>query len=119
MNEVNIADSSVAIRVADALAAVPESAQVRFTKLFERGTLAVEVYAPRETDSQTPHSRDEIYVIISGGGEFVSEGKSRRVAPHDFIFVAAGIEHRFENFSDDFATWVFFYGAEGGEVLAK
>ena len=29
---------------------------------------------------------------------------------------AAGVEHRFENFSDDFAVWVFFYGPEGGEV---
>jgi hypothetical protein len=25
------------------------------------------------------------------------------------------VEHRFENFSDDFGTWVFFYGPEGGE----
>ena len=23
--------------------------------------------------------------------------------------------HRFEEFSDDFATWVMFYGPEGGE----
>ena len=28
---------------------------------------------------------------------------------------AAGEVHRFERFSDDFATWVFFYGPEGGE----
>ncbi len=108
--------SSVTINVAEALAAVPESAPVRFTKLFERGALTVEIYAPRGTDPQTPHSRDEIYVVISGTGEFVSEGKRRRIAPHDFIFVAAGVEHRFENFSGDFATWVFFYGAEGGEL---
>jgi hypothetical protein len=25
------------------------------------------------------------------------------------------MEHYFENFSDDFATWVIFYGEEGGE----
>ena len=24
--------------------------------------------------------------------------------------------HRFEEFSDDFLVWVFFYGPEGGEV---
>jgi hypothetical protein len=29
--------------------------------------------------------------------------------------VAAGVQHRFEEFSDDFATWVIFYGPEGGE----
>jgi uncharacterized RmlC-like cupin family protein len=33
----------------------------------------------------------------------------------DVLFVCAGVPHRFENFSADFATWVFFYGPEGGE----
>jgi len=32
------------------------------------------------------------------------------------LFVAAGEEHRFTEFTDDFATWVFFYGPEGGEA---
>jgi mannose-6-phosphate isomerase-like protein (cupin superfamily) len=36
----------------------------------------------------------------------------------DVLFVAAGVEHRFENFTDDFAAWVFFYGPEGGEPAA-
>ena len=35
--------------------------------------------------------------------------------PHDFLFAAAGVPHRFENFSYDFAVWVLFYGPEGGE----
>ena len=25
------------------------------------------------------------------------------------------LEHRFKNFSEDFAIWVLFYGPEGGE----
>ena len=29
---------------------------------------------------------------------------------------AAGTAHRFENFTDDLAVWVLFYGPEGGEV---
>ena len=33
----------------------------------------------------------------------------------DALFVRAGIVHRFEDFAADFATWVFFYGPEGGE----
>jgi hypothetical protein len=32
------------------------------------------------------------------------------------LFVAAREEHRFVEFTDDFATWVFFYGPEGGEA---
>ena len=31
------------------------------------------------------------------------------------LFVAAGQVHRFEDFSNDFAVWVFFYGPDGGE----
>ena len=31
------------------------------------------------------------------------------------MFVPAGVEHRFENFTEDFKTWVIFYGGDGGE----
>jgi len=32
----------------------------------------------------------------------------------DFLFVSAGVEHRFEEFSKDFKTWVIFFGPKGG-----
>lgn len=90
-----------------------------FKGLFRHGSLEVEVYRPVKVDLQQPHSRDEVYIIISGTGEFVSEGKRHTFAPGDFLFVPAGAEHRFEKFSDDFATWVIFYGPEGGENNAS
>jgi hypothetical protein len=34
----------------------------------------------------------------------------------DLLFVAAGAEHRFEDFTDDLAVWVVFYGPCGGKV---
>jgi gentisate 1,2-dioxygenase len=55
------------------------------------------------------------YVIASGSGTFYKEGAFWKFKSGDFIFVAAGAEHRFEDFTDDFATWVFFYGPIGGE----
>jgi mannose-6-phosphate isomerase-like protein (cupin superfamily) len=76
----------------------------------------VKLYAPRSHDPQTPHSRDEIYVVAQGVGEFWCGGERQAFGSHDVLFAAAGVEHRFENFSDDFAVWVFFYGAEGGEL---
>ena len=84
---------------------------------FEHGTLSVELYAPRGADPQTPHSRDEGYVVISGSGTFVHDGKRDRFEAGDFLFVAAGVEHRFEDFTDDLAVWVIFYGPEGGEPI--
>jgi mannose-6-phosphate isomerase-like protein (cupin superfamily) len=103
------------LRVDDALARLPGLDGERFVGVFRHGTLLVELYAPRGNDPQTPHARDEIYVIASGSGTFFDGTERRPFAPGDLLFVAAGIPHRFEDFTDDFAVWVMFYGPEGGE----
>jgi mannose-6-phosphate isomerase-like protein (cupin superfamily) len=86
-----------------------------FAQVFSHGSLSVEIYRPRGRDLQTPHTRNEVYVVISGNGEFVNNGQRQTFVPGELLFVPAGVEHCFENFSDDFATWVLFYGPEGGE----
>lgn len=86
-----------------------------FLELFNHGTLNIEVYKPSETDLQNPHERDEVYIVISGEGEFINGENKVTFKSGDFLFVPAGIEHRFINFSPDFATWVIFYGPIGGE----
>jgi mannose-6-phosphate isomerase-like protein (cupin superfamily) len=86
-----------------------------FTTLFEHGSLAVKVYAPQGTDDQTPHTRDEVYVVARGTGTFWDGERRRPFQPGDLLFVPAGQPHRFEAFTEDFATWVIFYGPEGGE----
>ncbi|MGB5554034.1 MAG: cupin domain-containing protein [Flavobacteriaceae bacterium] len=86
-----------------------------FLTVFEHGSLSVEVYKPDGVDLQSPHTRDEVYLIISGSGEFLNDGVRTIFSEGDFLFVAAGKEHRFENFTPDFSTWVLFYGPEGGE----
>ncbi len=100
---------------AEALARVPTPEGKRFAEVLSHGSLTVEIYAPRGTDPQTPHTRDEVYVILRGRGDFVLAGERRPFAPGDVLFAPAGAVHRFEGFSDDFTTWVFFYGPEGGE----
>jgi len=87
----------------------------RFVEAFARGSLVVELYAPDGVDPQKPHTRDEVYFVVSGTGDFVIAGERRQFAAGDALFVAAGVVHRFENFSADFVTWVVFYGPEGGE----
>ncbi|QJW89584.1 cupin domain-containing protein [Spirosoma taeanense] len=86
-----------------------------FVQLFAHGSLVVEFYKPDKIDKQQPHARDEVYIITSGTGTFDYAGTIMAVKPGDLLFVPAGIEHRFENFTDDFATWVLFYGPVGGE----
>ena len=96
-----------------ALAGIPEGPP--FRTLFERGSLAIEIYRPMGEDLQMPHARDEVYVVIAGRGEFVCGGARQAFEPGEVLFVPAGVEHRFENFSDDFSTWVLFHGPQGGE----
>jgi mannose-6-phosphate isomerase-like protein (cupin superfamily) len=86
-----------------------------FVTMMAGGTMTVEVFAPKGKDLQQPHLQDELYFIHSGEGEIVINGQRFGAAAGDAFFVAAGVEHRFENFSDDFVTWVVFYGKEGGE----
>ena len=104
------------ISLAQALERLPGPQGEQSVLLFEHGSLVVKLYAPRGSDPQTPHSLDEIYVVAQGSGEFVCSATRQTFAPNDVLFAAAGVEHRFENFSDDFAVWVLFYGPEGGEL---
>ena len=86
-----------------------------FTTVLKHGTLVVEFYKPEKTDHQKPDDRDEIYVVASGTGTYFNGSNRWKFKAGHFLFVPAGVEHRFENFSDDFSTWVFFYGPVGGE----
>ncbi len=102
----------VHLAVSDAAARIQGADTVRSIPLFRHGTLLVKYYAPRGNDPQTPHTRDELYVVAQGHGIFF-DGISRRPF---LLFAAAGTPHRFEEFTDDFGVWVMFYGPENGEA---
>jgi mannose-6-phosphate isomerase-like protein (cupin superfamily) len=95
--------------IAEAMALVPTPEGKRFATVMEHGELLVEIYAPRGTDPQQPHTRDEAYVVYSGTGEFVNGESREPFGPGDFLFVPAGVEHRFVNFTDDLIVWVIFW----------
>jgi len=92
--------------MADQLINSPETS----ARLFERDDISVLLYVPKDTDTQTPHARDEIYIVVTGHGTFRRGQELVRFAPGDVLFVAAGVPHRFESFSGDFRTWVVFFG---------
>ncbi len=93
-----------------------EQAGELFKEMLKHGSMQVEIYKPDKKDLQQPHEQDELYVIISGSGSFTLEDKKYEFQTGDVLFVPAGKEHRFENFTDDFSTWVIFYGPVGGEA---
>lgn len=86
-----------------------------FTVVMNHGTMSVEYFAPIKIDTQTPHQQDELYIVARGHGHLNRNGELLDCKAGDVLFVPAGMEHRFEGFSDDFATWVVFYGPPGGE----
>ena len=103
------------ITVESALQTLKEK-KTPFAELFKHGSLVVEFYQPDGKDEQTPHDRDEIYLVVSGSGNFINGEESTPFSAGDFLFAPAGVEHRFIDFTSDFATWVFFYGPVGGEA---
>jgi len=105
------------LTVIDALSKVPTADEKRFVIILKHGSLLVEIYAPRGSDPQKPHTRDEVYFIAAGSGEYACRETRTKFGPTDLLFAAAGAEHRFENFTDDLAVWVLFYGPEGGEAV--
>lgn len=105
-------DWHVALETA-ARAPIPEGR--RSAEVLRNGSLEVRYYAPKGIDPQGPHTRDEVYVVARGRGLFVRGAERVAFEPGAMLFVPAGVEHRFEDFSDDLATWVMFYGPEGGE----
>ena len=102
----------------DGLERLPTPEGKRSVGLYRHGTLEAKLYAPRGTDPQKPHDRDEVYVVATGSGVYFCDGHRAPFGPGDFLFVPAGVEHRFEDFTDDFAVWVLFYGPVGGEAAS-
>lgn len=87
----------------------------RFVEAFRHGSMSVELYAPVGSDPQAPHAQDELYFIHAGSGTFELDGVVHAFEAGDCFFVAAGVEHRFTQFTPGFAAWVVFWGPEGGE----
>lgn len=112
----NNRDRSCVIHLADARARIPGPAGEHSVSVLERGTLNLKLSLPVTPNQQTPHTQDEIYVIMQGRGFLVHDGRRDAFLTGDVMFIAAGTEHHFEDFTDDLSVWVIFYGPEGGEV---
>ncbi len=104
------------MNLAEAVALGPPPAGNLAVRVFAHGTLEAELYTPRGSDPQQPHRRDEVYVVARGSGLLFDGERRHKIEVGSFIFVAAKQPHRFEEFTPDFAVWVFFYGPEGGEA---
>ena len=64
------------------------------------------------TDPQSPHTEDELYVVMSGRAKVTVGGEVRPVREGSVIFVAADVEHRFHDIEKRLVLLVMFGPAE-------
>jgi len=96
----------------ETLKKITEDNKERYIAILENKNIEIGLYAPVNDDLQSPHMKDEIYIIVKGEGTFLNDGKRAAFGPGDLFLVSAGTEHRFENFSDDLVAWYIIHGTE-------
>jgi mannose-6-phosphate isomerase-like protein (cupin superfamily) len=84
----------------------------RSAEAFIDGEMEVRFTAGPTKGPQTPHTRDELYIVASGTARYRVDDRVTDVGRGDLLFAAAHAPHGFEEFSDDFAIWIIFYGPE-------
>jgi mannose-6-phosphate isomerase-like protein (cupin superfamily) len=64
------------------------------------------------TDPQKLHREDEMYYVVRGSARFKAGTEDREVSAGSVIFVAAEVEHRFYDVTEELAVLVCFAPAE-------
>ncbi|HTK99086.1 MAG TPA: cupin domain-containing protein [Pseudomonadales bacterium] len=114
----NPTDRSGVISFARTQSTIPGPGGERVALGLKRGTLDVVLSIPVPPNRQTPHAQDELYAVVRGRGVLVHAGRRDAFEAGDLLFVAAGVDHHYEAFSEDLALWRIFYGPAGGEVAS-
>ena len=70
------------------------------------------------TDRQSPHTEDEVYVIVAGRARLKMGSEDVEVGSGSVAFVAAGIEHRFHDIVERLVILVVFGPAEASRARA-
>jgi mannose-6-phosphate isomerase-like protein (cupin superfamily) len=81
-----------------------------YFQFINEGTMSLGLYAlaAGADDTQSPHTEDEIYYVVSGRASIVAAGERRPVQPGSIVFVAKEVEHRFVDIEEDLSILVFF-----------
>ena len=88
-----------------------DTANEYFVNVFKSKAFDVGILRLRKgetTDTQEPHSVDEVYFVIEGTGHIEIEDKMKPVNRADFIFVPANVHHRFVVGNKDLMVLYFF-----------
>ena len=70
------------------------------------------VLSTASIDPQSPHHQDELYYVLRGRARFRAGGDETEIAAGSLLFVAAEVEHKFYDITEELAVLVFFAPAE-------
>ncbi len=106
------ADNSVQFFEAAKIAS--ERGDKRYREFLRIPAMSAGIYvlAAGAEDPQSPHKEDELYYVASGCARFKAGKEDQAVGAGSVIFVAAKLEHRFYEISEDLTVLVFFAPAE-------
>ena len=86
----------------------------RYLEFLRVPTMSAGVYVlpAGGIDPQTPHEEDEMYYVVRGRARMQVGSEEQPASEGSVIFVAAGVEHRFRDITEELVVLVFFAPAE-------
>jgi mannose-6-phosphate isomerase-like protein (cupin superfamily) len=91
-----------------------EQSGKRYLEFLRIPALSAGIYVlpAGSTDLQSPHKEDEVYYVVRGRARMRAGSEDQVVSEGSVIFVAAGVEHRFYEITEELTILVFFAPAE-------
>ncbi len=104
------------LSLTDLLAALSDARQ-SYAEVLRVKALSAGVYevAAGAEDLQQPHTEDEVYVVLRGQARATVGGEIVNVMPGSFLYVPAGVAHRFHDIDEDLTVLVVFAPPEGSD----
>ncbi len=98
----------------DTLENTRQDAQKLYLEFLHEPAISAGLYTLEagSTDPQSPHTEDEIYVVLEGRARMLIGTRDFEVNPGDTIFVPAHLEHRFHSITETLKVIVVFAPAE-------
>jgi len=91
-----------------------EQSGKRYSEILRVPAMSAGVYVlpTGGTDPQSPHKENEMYYVVRGRARMRAGSDDQAVGEGSVIFVAAGVEHRFYDITEELVVLVFFAPAE-------
>jgi mannose-6-phosphate isomerase-like protein (cupin superfamily) len=89
-----------------------------YTEFLRRPNVSMGIYslAAGGEDLQHPHDSDEVYVVLRGAATLRVESEEFDVSTGSVVSVDRGVDHNFENITEDLQVLVVFALPEEPEI---